>query len=473
MALITLNRSQFLKKRPKGDYQSYLRYLGTQRAGIPHGAPQGKLVDLPMNPAAVNKVLLQNVMSGALNPKQMRQQAVKSVNDAIKAALGDLRGTTAAAQKQANDQARASEGFGRYLADARVADAGQIQQLYGDAAAQQAQFAQGLTGAVGSAAQASDAANQADIAAAAGGGAVAGYHAPDPGQMANIANYVGGYLPSANLAENAAYAAADTRAQALADAARLGLEGAGMRAKGVDLQAELARKRAELVAGKPAAIREAIKGLSDDQRANLATLANVLYLQNTQAKTTAEQLGTFQGQPTINTYRDKQGRLRQYDPDRYQVKTNKDGSQWLAPLPVPKSPSSSTTTKNQAGFTPSQQATQDRARNKAVQGARGNMLTVAQNTGGPLYKRPPIDLGEFTPPVRKTYAEARQYLLTNYANDLIRQYPGERARILKSVDEVLASAGFKKRAAAKSPPASGGSIFGALNPGFLPKVPSR
>ena len=162
MALITLNRSQFLKKRPKGDYQSYLRYLGTQRAGIPHGAPQGKLVDLPMNPAAVNKVLLQNVMSGALNPKQMRQQAVKSVNDAIKAALGDLRGTTAAAQKQANDQARASEGFGRYLADARVADAGQIQQLYGDAAAQQAQFAQGLTGAVGSAAQASDAANQAD-----------------------------------------------------------------------------------------------------------------------------------------------------------------------------------------------------------------------------------------------------------------------------------------------------------------------
>jgi len=86
-----------------------LRYLGTQRAGIPHGAPQGKLVDLPMNPAAVNKVLLQNVMSGALNPKQMRQQAVKSVNDAIKAALGDLRGTTAAAQKQANDQARASD----------------------------------------------------------------------------------------------------------------------------------------------------------------------------------------------------------------------------------------------------------------------------------------------------------------------------------------------------------------------------
>jgi len=139
---------------------------------------------------------------------------------------------------------------------------------------------------------------------------------------------------------------------------------------------------------------------------------------------------------------------------------------------VPKS-TSTTTTKNQAGFTPSQQATQDRMRNEAVQGARADMLKVVQSKTGPLYKRPPIDLGEFTPPVRKTYAEARQYLLTNYANDLIRQYPGERARILKSVDEVLASAGFKKRAAAKSPPASGGSIFGALNPGFLPKVPSR
>jgi hypothetical protein len=291
--------------------------------------------------------------------------------------------------------------------------------------------------------------------------------------MANIENYLGGYLPSANLAENSAYASADARAQAMAGATRLALGSADVRAKSVELQAELARDRAKLIAGKPAAIREAMKGLSDDQRANLATLANVLYLQNAQAKQTADALGTYQGQPTTDTYIDAQGRTRKYDPDRYVVKTSKNGTQFLAPLPVPKS--SSTTTRNKAGLTPSQVATQKRMREQTLQSKRSTMLAAAQNPKGPLYKRPAIDLGEFTPPTRRSYSEARQYLMTNYANDLIRQYPGERARILQTVDEVLASAGFKKRAAAKTPPASGGSLFGALNPSFpaVPRSPSR
>jgi len=450
MPLITLTRDQFLKRKPKGDYKAYRNYITKARAPRPHAPPTGKLVDLPMDPAAVNKALLQNVMGGALNPKQMRVEATRSVNDAIKAALGELRGTTAAAQKQATDQARAYEGFAEMLAKERRTDAGYMNDLYRDAAEDQARFAGNITGSVGAAAQADAAAQQRDVAAATGQG---GYSGTDVPAMQGVGYFLGGQIPSARFSENAAYASNDMLRQGLASAARLGLEGAGMRGKAIDLQGELARERAKLIAGRAPAIREAMKGLSDDQRANLATLANVLYLQNTQAKTTADLLGTYQGQPTIDTYVDAQGRTRRYDPSQYRVKTSKNGSQFLEPLPNP--PSTSTSGKDpKTGLTPSQQNTQNRMREQALQGGRQDMLKVASRTDGPLYKpQSPLEKG-LRPPQRRSYAEARAHLMTTFANDLIKQFPDQKKRILQMVDETLSSAGFKKGSTPKKPPRS-------------------
>ena len=470
MALITLTRDQFLKRKPKGDYSSYLKYIGNARAGRPVGQGVGPQVQLPMNPNAVNQFILKNLTSGYLNPKQQRQQAVQSVNDSIKAALAELREPAAAAQLQANRQANAYEGFAQTLAEARRSDADYVRDLYRGAADDQALFASGITGAVGNAARSDAAAQQADVQAATGQGP--GYVGTDIPSMQGVGYYLGGQLPSGRLAENAAYASQDMLRQGLASASRLALEGAGMRQKSIDLQSDLAKARAKLISGKPAAIREAMKGLSDDQRANLATLANVAYLQNTQAKTTADLTGQYQGQPTIDTYTDSKGVVRHYNPNTHIVKTSKNGTQFLAPLPVPKSTSS--TTKNAAGFTPSQQATQTRMRNEAIQGGRKAMLTAAQNKSGPLYNAPPSFLQGIRPPTPKSYAEAKAYLMTQYANDLIKQYPGERARILQTVEEVLAAGGFKRAAATKAPAAAGGGLFGALNPLFpVPKSASR
>jgi hypothetical protein len=448
MPLITLTPGQFTKKFPEGKYTNYLSYLAKhgKPRGMPHATPTGKLVDLPMSPDVVNKALLANVVAGGLDPKQMRQQATQTVNDTIRAALGDLRGTTAAAQKQATDQARAYEGFAKMLAQERRTDAGYVQDLYRDAASDQARFASGITGAVGDAARADAAAQQADIAAATG--QTAGYHAPDPGAMQSVGYFLGGQLPAARLSENAVYAGENALRQGLASASRLGLESAGLRGKSMDLQAELARQKSKLIAGRAPAIREAMKGISDDQRANLATLANVLYLQNAQAKTTADTLGTFQGQPTVDTYVDAQGRTRKYNPNTHTVKTSKNGTQFLAPLPAPVS--SSATPRNAAGLTPSQQATQDRALNKALQAGRSGMLSVLGDKKGPLYNQPPFQ-SSFIQPTPKSYAQARAYLMTNYANDLIAQYPEQEARILQTVDEVLASRGFAKGSATRKP----------------------
>ena len=472
MALITLTRDQFLKRKPGGNYKSYLSYVNAARAGRPVGQGVGPQVQLPLNPNAVNQALLRNVMSGGLDPKQMRKQAVQSVNDAIKTALGELRSTTAAAQLQATHQAQGYEGFARALGEMRRSDADYVSGLYRDAGADQARFAAGITGAVGDAARADAAAQQADIAAATGQSA--GYHGPDPGATQSVGYFLGGQLPAARLAENAVYAGTDALRQGLASAARLGIEGAGMRGKAIDLQGELARKRAELIAGKPAAIREAMKGLADDQRANLATLANVLYLQNAQAKTTAEQTGQYQGQDTIDTYRDANGVLRHYDPNRYRVKTSRNGSQFLEPLPVAKSGSS--TEKNAAGRTVSGQDTYDRAVNKALQTNRSHMLTAVQNQKGPLWTQP-NSLYQGLPgyePKRKDYATARSYLLTNYANDLMKQYPKQKAQILAAVDEVLASAGFKRKAAAKpTKPLPPGGLASVVGGWTIPAVPKK
>lgn len=469
MALITLTRDQFLKRKPKGDYSNYLKYVNKARAGRPVGQGTGQQVQLPMDPAYINKLLLQNVGTMFPNPKQQRQQAIQSVNDAIKSALGDLRGTTAAEQKQATDQARAYEGFAKWLAGQRVADSAADQAIYSQQAQAQSHFADSLMGGIGQAAQASADANVRDAQAAAGTGA--GYHGPNVQSLVGVGEYLGGYLPSANLSDNAAYAAANARAQGIAMAGSLGLQGAGMRQKAVDLQAELARERAKLIAGRPAAIRSALKDSGDTTRANLATLANIAYLQNTQAKTTAEQTGQYQGQDTINTYRDKNGVIRNYDPSRYTIHYNKDGSGFLVPLPVATGAGKG---KNKNGLTPSQQATQDRMRNEALQTTRGSMLTVVQNKKGPLYNKPKVDLGEFTPWTPKSYAAAKTYLMTNFANDLIKQYPGQKARILQMVEETLSAGGFKKgsgAAAGSRVPQTGNPFFPfpSVQPG-MPKA---
>lgn len=394
-------------------------------------------VTLPMSPAKVNQLLISNLTSGYLNPVQMKKKATQSVNDAINAALADIRGSTRAAQLQATNQAKAYEGFGQAIGAMRTADAAADQRLYQGAADAQARYAANLTGSVGDIADAGAAAQQRDIAAI--GGDPSAMQRLNPEAMRNVGNYLGGVLPAGTLAGNAVAAAVNDRNQGVASAERLGLEGAAMRQKTLDLQKELALARTKLTSGRPAAMRDAMDAIGDDQRSNLATLANVLYLQNTQAKTTADLTGTYQGSPTINTYTDAQGRIRNYDPGKYEVHTSKNGTQFLKPLPVPPSAG-----KNAQGLTPAQVLTANRARATAMKSYRSNMLGTLQSKSGPLWQQPSALMQGITPPSRKSYSTARKYLVDNYAADLIKAYPKYRADILRTVDQVLASSGWVK-----------------------------
>lgn len=468
MALITLTPGQFAKtpvgRKPGASYKNYLSYVNRRR--------QAKQPALPMGVSQINRLLTQYLGAGFQSPAVQRRQAIQSVNDAIAQSLGDLRSTTKAEQEQANRQAAAYEGFSKALMGMRAGDAGLIHDLYSGAASDQARFAQGVTGAVGAAASSDAAAQQADVAAATGG--MPGYHGTDVGALGMVGNYIGGYLPSASLAENAAYEGVNQLNQGFAGSLRLGLESGAIRQKTLDLQKELAQERAKLARQRPSLVRQALSDVQSGQRSDLATLANVLYLQNTQAKTTADLTGQYQGQDTINTYRDANGVLRNYNPNTHIVKTSRNGTQFLAPLPVPKGSSSSTPRDPKTGLTPSQTATQNRMRQEALQQGRSNMLKALQNKKGPLWNQPDPLLGSLGKATPRSYAAAKKYLMTNYANDLIKQYKGEKQRILAMVEEVLASAGFKRgsgAAASSRQPQTGAPLFPILNPGF--PLPSR
>jgi hypothetical protein len=384
-----------------------------------------------MSPDKVNRLLISNLTSGYLNPAQMKKKAAQSVNEAINAALADIRGSTRAAQLQATNQARAYEGFGKAIGGMRTADAAADQRLYQSAADAQARYAANLTGSVGDAADASAAAQQRDIAAI--GGDPATMQRLNPEAMRNVGNYLGGVLPAGTLAGNAVATAVDTRNQGVASAERLGLEGAAMRQKTLDLQKDLALARTKLTSGRPAAMREAMDQIGDDQRSNLATLANVLYLQNTQAKTASEV-----GINEADTWTDAKGITRNYDSSKFQVKYRPNGAQYLVPLPGTGSG------KNAQGLTPGQVATANRARATALKSNRANMLTLLNNKSGSLWKQPPALLAGVQAPTRKSYSTARKYLVDNYAADLIKQYPKYRTEILRQVDQVLASSGWVK-----------------------------
>jgi len=117
-------------------------------------------------------------------------------------------------------------------------------------------------------------------------------------------------------------------------------------------------------------------------------------------------------------------------------------------------------------------------REQALQGGRQDMLKVASRTDGPLYKpQSPLEKG-LRPPQRRSYAEARAHLMTTFANDLIKQFPDQKKRILQMVDETLSSAGFKKGSTPKKP-STAAPLPGGWNPfqpiplpGNKPRLPS-
>jgi hypothetical protein len=221
-----------------------------------------------------------------------------------------------------------------------------------------------------------------------------------------------------------------------------------MRQKTLDLQKELALSRTKLTSGRPAAMRSAMDAIADDQRSNLATLANVLYLQNTQSKTAAEL-----GINAADTYTDASGVTRNYDSSKFVVKYRPNGAQYLAPLP------GTNGGKNAQGLTPGQVATANRARATAIKSTRANMLTTLQSQTGPLWKQPPSYLQGIQDPRRKSYSTARKYLVDNYAADLIKQYPKQRVAILSMVDQVLKASGWSKVPAKPKGTAAGAGSY--------------
>lgn len=139
-----------------------------------------------------------------LNQRQINQQANKQLAAEMAAARAPIVSAQAAAQQRQAAAQQALAGFGQ-AAMGMYTKPADVQQAYKDAAAEQAGFASGITGAAGQMLQTSADANKAFLDQQAPGAAPSA--APSPDAVTNAEQYLGGYNPASSIAAEGAAAA--------------------------------------------------------------------------------------------------------------------------------------------------------------------------------------------------------------------------------------------------------------------------
>jgi hypothetical protein len=257
-------------------------------------------------PVSLQRVLNQ-FYGGLLSPKEQRAQARKDTNLALQDSMRDLRRTY---QTERERTLREQYAQGTYAGMLRgfgapgSAESQQIRDAYAKAAGLNERFSQGLiestTGQQGANVGTSAAQNAQ----------LAGYEGPaipgaDAGVNASVLSYLNS-LPKGTFAAQAEARAAGLASAGAAAASPFALREAQLGQTLREMSDKYTMARQDINAKRASSFQEALSGLRESGRGDLATLINAMYLQNTMGKTQAELTGTYKGKPTLEAQLAKQ-----------------------------------------------------------------------------------------------------------------------------------------------------------------------
>jgi hypothetical protein len=308
-----LTPSQFAKttagRKPGADYQGYVSWVRKTRN-------QRQNARLQADPYGYNAALAQ-FRSTLLTPAQQSAQVAKQVNTGLSAALAQIASSYRASQQQTSNQATRAQGYAQALANMTATAPNQIADIYNQAAERLKGWGTGLTGAYAEAEQQANDRATAALAATGTPTATATGNLPvssyDPAALRNVLQYTGVVAPGKNLQEEAANAAALARFQRASDVSQVGAIAQDYLQKGQALAAEMAGKKADLLATRPELIEKAaaelrsqtgqgwqsfLSALQSSRSADIQQRASDIqakYLENTLGKTQADITGYYRG----------------------------------------------------------------------------------------------------------------------------------------------------------------------------------
>lgn len=400
MPLVTLTKQQFLKKKPGGKYENYLKYINARRSANPRGAQQ-----------ITSQQLAQRLYASVLTPAQQRKEATWMVNQALKGQRDALAEASREEQAAAERQALAAEGFGKAFAPMQASFDDSIRSAYSQGAGGINADVSSLAAGVNAAQGEQLAAAQADLARLDGPGAAA-VPAAAPGAGA------------AQLTGNAALAASVPAASASGyssgvspltpfggprvapQVARASNIGSEYRYKAITSATELRKAIAKLEQTRPDLLREAMSGFRGENLQTMAALQNMLTLQNTIGKTeadiqadkgaaararekariaklAAQGLGPDGKTPLPGYYRPMPGAALQKIPSGWDWDPKK---KQLIPRPAGRPPKGEGA--GAAAFTPAQKVQLEADFRTHAHEAITKLINVDADLGRPLYKPP-------------------------------------------------------------------------------------
>jgi hypothetical protein len=258
-------REQFALVRPKGNYDSYKRFVSTRR-----GLTSGPAYPGRGGPGLPTYMSLLQGMAPIETPAQLEARARRMTADSIAAQRGMMLDESKRAQDDAMKRAAAMAAAGRAAASLNAGLFGQVGGEYNAAAQEMSGMATNLAGAAGTA-TAQDVANINTALGRVGApgveatGAMAG-----PGQAA-VEAYRGGTLPAQNLVTQGQSAQFGLAGLVAAQNLRATQESnAGLMKATGDIETERASAMRELARGRPELAAKYLQQLQDSQRQQVA-----------------------------------------------------------------------------------------------------------------------------------------------------------------------------------------------------------
>jgi hypothetical protein len=249
-------------------------------------------------PLSFDRIMRQYMASTFMTPGQIRKEARRETNLALKDSMRQVRYQSGRAYEEAKRQQNTANVMGQILASYRSSDAAAMANAFSSQRQQMEMMNQGLLDPTIAAQQAGvQAGQQASEKLAGYEGAIPTM--PSPAANALTARQLGISIPSELLSTLGGAAYEQGLAGGSAQASRLGqmaTQELDQRLK--DIKKEYAAATREVLAKRPEMIQEALTNLRSNARSDFASIINAMYLKNTMAGTEAELTGTYRGKLT-------------------------------------------------------------------------------------------------------------------------------------------------------------------------------
>lgn len=449
-----LTPQQFAKNpaalKPGASYAGYVRYVNRTRAN--------RAAQRAVNPLST---FISDYQASLPTAAQQQQQAQQNVNQQIALQIAGAKAAQELADKKLAQQGKRAQGFALALGSLTQPSADQVKASYQEGADRLRAYGTGLTGVAAEIQQRTADQAAAHVAEITGGG-VGTPTGLNVEQQRNTNQMLGTVIPGVTLEQQALSAVSEARNQAGARAQGIENIAQGYVGKQADLASELAAKKAEIQATRPALIAQAIEAARSGSRQDMATLISALALQNTTENT--QSLINTRGKTAGATVTNAQtGQLKVTGVDRktgaalpgfYYPNAAAKAARTPQKVPAnmhvdPKNPYK--LLPNKPGGAGSATAT-TKAVQQIIKTSNGQVQKVV---GGPPYIKPQdaIEKKFGDPPTPAlSYAEAKRRLLNAYVP---KQYQSD-PRVIGMIDDALASVGYKpvtaKPKSGKKPP---------------------